>query len=522
MNGRGNLLLAVVALMLAVAQMTARGAAVQVDASARALEIRGAGADERFGRPIVCADINGDGYEDIFVGADRSIFSGGQRPTLFVFRGSPTFATRDLIELTTDTADAVILGDTGSNNFANALAAGDVNGDGIADLIAVDSSLTVSGRTGAGAVFVLFGRTNFFSQPTYDLALGDWSVKLLGASAFDDTGGYNLFGGLVSRGVAAGDLNNDGMDDIAVGAHLATANSRSQSGKVSVVYGRNPFAAGTTIDLASQASSTILGNETGAEMGTDLAIGDINADGIKDLIIGEEYGSRTTFSTDGRIFVIYGAGSFPSSVNLLTQAAGLTITGAHSWDSLGSAVAVADANGDGKGDLIATVSGWDHANSTSIDEGAVYGFFGKSTFPASLDLLSATPDFLVEGYNSSNAIGRTLVSGDFNGDGVGDFLFASRDGGRGGFSGEGRTYLVLGRTGLPSSFSVQSENMDYIFNGSVAGFQLGDWLGAGDLDGDGADEILIAAPFVFSTTGRLLVFDLNPVVAASPTWALYE
>ena len=64
--------------------------------------------------------------------------------------------------------------------------------------------------------------------------------------------------------------------------------------------------------------------------------------------------------------------------------------------------------------------------------------------------------------------------------------------------------------------------MDYIINGGVNNFQLGDAIAAGDLDNDGADEFLIAAPFVDGGKGRLLVFDLNPQLAVSARWEMYE
>jgi hypothetical protein len=102
-------------------------------------------------------------------------------------------------------------------------------------------------------------------------------------------------------------------------------------------------------------------------------------------------------------------------------------------------------------------------------------------------------------------------------------MFATRDGERAGFTTEGRTFVVFGASsGFPASFSVAAEDVDLIINGGMSGFQLGDYIAAGDIDGDGADEIAIAAPFVDSFTGRVLVFDLNPPAAAGREWELYE
>ncbi|HRU54036.1 MAG TPA: FG-GAP and VCBS repeat-containing protein [Candidatus Sumerlaeia bacterium] len=489
-------------------------AAVNLDSSTRVMEVRGAEASDYFGRPLVCADFNGDGADDFVVGADRWSFNPGQRPTLYIFRGRGTFVGTDVVELTTDTADAVIYGETGSDNLATALAAGDVNGDGIMDLIAADSTLEVASRPYAGAVYVLFGRADFFNQTVYDFAAGDWDVKILGAKAGDDTGGANAFGGMISHGLACGDLNRDGIDDIAIGAHLGAIGSWSAAGKVYLVFGRKSLTHGSVIDLVNQANVTIQGNEQYAELGTMIAIGDINGDGASDLVLGEEYGSVGTLTTEGKIFCFWGKSSWASSFSVST--ANLIISGAVSWDCLGTAVALSDVNGDGILDLICTADGW------SSNKGAIYGFYGRTNFPAAIALSSQQPSFIIRGFDIRNEIGKTLVSGDFNGDGIGDILFSSRDGERDGFNSEGRTYLVFGKPNFPSQLSIETEQVDYIINGGVNNFQLGDAIAAGDLDNDGADEFLIAAPFVDGGKGRLLVFDLNPQLAVSARWEMYE
>jgi hypothetical protein len=237
--------------------------------------------------------------------------------------------------------------------------------------------------------------------------------------------------------------------------------------------------------------------------------------------MGEESGSVGTLTTEGKVFVFWGRVNFPPSLSVTN--ADLTIAGDNTWDELGSAVALSDVNGDGRKDLIIAAGGWDHTGgSTSIDEGAIYGLFGRASFPSTISLASQQPSFFVEGYNINNNIGATLVSGDFNGDGIGDIMFSSRDGERAGFETEGRTFIIMGRYNLPSHFSVQAEDFDYIINGGLYYFQLGDSIASGDIDGGGVDEILIGAPFYDNGRGRLLVFDLNNRLGVASPWALYE
>ena len=520
---KGRALCRIFILLSVCALIQGRGvfsAAVQLEGTARILEVRGTAVDDHLGRPLLCADLDHDGCADIIVGADRWDFTGGERPTLYIFRGRSSFEGVDLIDLSVQSADVVIYGETLSDNLANALAAGDVNNDGIMDLVAADSTLEVAARAGAGAVYVLFGRPDFFSRHVYDFKNGDWDVKILGAKAGDDTGGYNAFGGLISSGLVCGDINYDHVDDIAIGAHLGTIGNYSAAGKVYIVYGSSSFAHGKTIDLLSQPNSTILGNEEYAELGTMLRTADLNGDGIIDLIMGEEYGSVGTFTTEGKVFVFWGRTNFPASLSVTN--ADLTIIGAHTWDELGSAVALSDVNGDARKDLIIAAGGWDHSGITGIDEGAIYGLFGGASFPSTISLASQQPSFFVEGYNTSNDIGATLVPGDFNGDGIGDIMFSSRDGERAGFNIEGRTFIIMGQNNLPSHFSVQAEDFDYIINGGVDNFQLGDSIASGDIDGGGVDEILIGAPFYDNGRGRLLVFDLHTGLGVASPWALYE
>ncbi|MBN1902818.1 FG-GAP repeat protein [Candidatus Sumerlaeota bacterium] len=486
-------------------------APVQLTGTDRALEVRGAASGDALGRPLVCLDLNGDGFEDMVIGKDISDYYGTVPHPLYIFMGKGSFAAKDLVDLSTENADVVIFGETGSMNFANSLAAGDVNHDGIPDLVMADSTFSPSGRTGAGVVYVLFGRTDFFSKTVYDFASGEWDIRIIGALAGDDTGGSSMFGGMICEALACGDLNNDGIDDLGIGAHLANVSSWSDAGKVFIVFGKSSFTHGTTIDLNTQANSVITGNETYGELGTQVDIGDINGDGIADLVLGEEYGSKGLFTSEGMIFAVWGRSSFPATLSV--SSANLIIKGAAEEDYLGSAVALSDLNRDGVKDLTVTSGG---------DAGDVYGFYGKTSFPSVIDLASQSADFVIQGYNVENDIGGTLYNGDFNGDGFGDIMFSSRDGERPGYDTEGRTYILFGKTSLPSTISIQNEEFDCIINGGMDYYQLGDTIASGDVDGDGADEILIAAPFVDSGKGRLLVFDLNPRTAVSSFWNLYE
>jgi len=510
------------AFILAISSGLVFASAIQIEGAERVFEVRAPGEDYLLGRPLVCSDLDSDGLEDIVIGADVWDNEGNQVHPVYLFHGRGGFGDNDLVDLSSESADVVIYGETGSYDFANSLESGDVNGDGIQDLILADSTFSPPGRTAAGVLYILFGRTNFFNTTTYDFGDGDWDVKILGAYSGDDLGGAGMapFGGSTSHAVATGDINDDNIDDIVVGAHFSTAGSNTLAGNAYIIYGKTSLSSGTTIDLLTQADSVIQGNEKDAEMGTDIAIGDVSGDGVDDIVLGEELGSNALWSSEGRVFVFYGGSGFPSSTSL--SSADLSIYGDNKGDQLGDAVAVSDVNGDGTGDILALAYGWDSAGVDTVSAGAIYGFFGGSELPSSINLAFESSDFFVEGYNETNSLYWSLEGADFNGDGIGDFMFTSRDGERPGYNSEGRTFIVLGKSSFPSEISVENEEVDYIINGGMDYLQLCDTFCSGDIDGDGADEILLGAPFVDSWTGRALLFDLNPRTAVSAFWSMYE
>lgn len=491
-----------------------------VTSQERTLEIRGPQTGEYFGRPMLFIDLDDDGIEDLVAGNDRNNFGNGERRALRIFKGSVNMANRGLVDLASATPDAVILGEIASTSLATALAKGDVNDDGVDDLIMADPRLAVSGRTAAGAVYVVFGGSNFFATQTRDFDNGDWNVKILGAAAGDNTGGSTIFGGGISQALASGDFDNDGIDDIAIGAHMSDGAGPSTSGAVRIVKGRTPFASGTTIDLLTQSNYSIFGDDTDDQIGITVASGEINGDGIDDLVISVPYASVGTFTNEGYVYVMFGRSAFPVTTNLGAVAPSVQIHGAEAGEEVGESLAIADVNNDSIDDIIFGAPGWDGAASSSNDFGSVYTFLGRATWPPSMT--TASFDAVVRGYSNSVPIGDKLAAGDVNNDGFADYFFPSRDTARPGFTTEGRTFGKFGAATATGTFLLQTEQVDLIINGNQSGLQLGDFITTGDPDGDGAAEIMLAAPFINSSTGRALLFDLTSSALDAKSWSLYE
>ena len=321
-----------------------------------------------------------------------------------------------------------------------------------------------------------------FAQTAVDLDAGDEDVRILGAVAGSEAG----------FSVASGDINDDGLDDVIIGAYLFTASGgRTQAGKIYVVYG-DSTRADTTIDLNDVATARleIIGAAADYQMGRTLASGDINGDGIDDVIIGAEVAAGTVTSGTGRVYAIYGAPTLiDSTIDLSVDAANVEVIGAAENDRLGRSLAVGDVNDNNVGDLIIGASTADVGGLS--DAGKVYVIFGDSTLvDTTIDLSVATANVTVNGKGASDRFGSAVASGDIDGDGIDDLVMGAWLAPSGAANGE--VYMVSGNSGLAGVFDLA--NATLTVTGAVSGDLLGTALAVGDFNRDGIDDLLLGAP----------------------------
>ena len=445
-------------------------------------------ASESEAKPSAVGDFDGDGRSDLAIGAPRDSVGGhdlaGAVNVIYGSRGRGLREDRNQ-QFTQDTPGIIATAETG-DRFGAALATGDFDCDGHADLAIGAPGEQLGSARASGAVTVLYGgarglttRDTFFDQGYAGVPGTRESNQSFGAA------------------LAAGDFDANGCDDLAVGVPGDSVHGAPAAGAVDVLYATPAGVRGGAAQLWTQDTSGVKGLAAAFHrFGRSLAAADFDGDGDDDLAIGLP-GGRIDGVRAGAVSVLYSSrGRLRQAGDQLWSQGARGIKGApEASDGFGWALAAGDLDQDGDVELAIGVPFEDLGDTR--DAGAVNLLYSGRHGLKSADAFITQGSPGIKGApEPSDRFGFALASGDFDHDYEDDLAIGVPLEDLRGTSDAGAVNVIYGseRTGVSRRDDFWSQGSRGVKGGLGAFDDFGSTLAVGDFDGEGHDDLAIGAP----------------------------
>ncbi len=377
------------------------------------------------------------------------------------------------------------IGAENGDGFGKVLVQGDFDANGELDIAIGVPGESVGSLSGAGLVHIILG------LPRLSNNLGIYQGD-------DGWPGYAEAGDGFGSALTVGDFNNDGFDDLVVGAPGESIGSRNNAGLVMAAYGSSSGLTNPE-NFYQNTPGVRGGSETGDLFGAALAAGDINGDGYDDLVVGvpgEGIGSR---DDAGGINVLFGSatGLTADGDQFFGQNTSGVRGGSEPGDLFGSSLAIGDIDGDGYDDLVVGVPG--EGIGSRNNAGLVHVLYGSAAG------LTADGDGLYHQNSSGwpgvsesgDLFGSSVDVADIDGDGVGDLIVGVPGEGIGSIGDAGLVQIRYNPGGhSATAASVQSlhQGKEEVEGYAEAGDGFGTFVLAADVTGDDTPDLLVGTP----------------------------